>query len=494
MKILVIQLARLGDIFQSWPTLHALKRKYPTAELHLLTRATFAGAVAFGGVIDRHIALDTREIMSPLVDEKPGIDVSIERLEAFCAQVRGEHYDKIINLSFSVFSSFLTHEIEGGTTDVSGYTRFTDGYLRIPDDGSAYFYAQVGVGRPNRIHVTDLFAHVAGVDLSQEDWSFFSRKLNGATSGGEIVDETIVVHVGASNLGKTLSWSKWSQVVKTLAETWSGTVVLVGAENEREIAERVVGIGRHRRVFSLVGQTTLQETLQIVSEAKLVVGGDSAPVQMASLVGKPVLNISLPMVSFWETGPRSSGSRVLVIANEDDISAEEVAREALMMVRGQPAVLPLVRVPGPLMPYLEVRPSGKNFEWDLLRGLYMAEELPPPATSLFLTGMTRLYDVNQLALEQIAALRKNPQNKTAATILDRVDEIMEQVVQEGLVPEAAPIVRWFQTERLRIGPMPVDQLISSTEAIHRKFAALMDLYLGTMDSGKGVENDGIVLG
>lgn len=497
MKILVLQLARLGDIYQTWPALHALKRQNPDATVHLLTRAAFAAAAPIGSaaarLVDRHIALDTRDVLQPLIDEKPAIDTSLEKLDAFCEVLRAENYTHIVNLTFSAFSSYLVSRLEGPHTSISGYTRFSDGYLRIPDDGSAYFYAQAGVGRPNRLHVTDLFAHVAGVELNDADWALVSERHRGVDNS----EGTVLVHVGASQLGKTFSWSKWLQVVKGLLAAWPGPVVLVGAgDEERTVAERIAVTAATNQVVNLVGQTTLDETFEMVAEARLLIGGDSAPMQMASLTGTPVLNISLPMVSFWETGPRAKGSRILVLPSEDAIASDEVVAEALAMLKAQPPRLPVVRVPGPTMPYIEARPQPMAFEWELLRALYMGEDFPQPPSELFLLGMRRLQDVNQLALEQIQTLRANPVNKTASVILDKADELMDQIVQEGMVPEAAPMLRWFRTERLRIGPMPVDQLILATEAVHRRFAEVICLYLAG-DGGtsvQGGQDDGIVVG
>lgn len=497
MKILVIQLARLGDIYQTWPALHALKRQNAGAVVHLVTRSTFAGAVPVApggaGLVDRHVPLDSRETLSPLIDEKPAIDSSLEKLDAFCERLRAENYTHIVNLTFSAFSSYLTSQIETPRTVVSGYTRFSDGYLRIPDDGSAYFYAQAGVGRPNRLHVTDLFAHVAGVELTDADWAFGPARSRGVDDS----EGAVLVHVGASALGKTLSWSKWLQVVKGLLNAWKGPVVLIGSgDEERRVAEKIAVTGAANQVVNLVGQTALAEIFQMVAEARLLIGGDSAPMQIASLTGTPALNISLPTVSFWETGPRAKGSRIVVVASEDAVASDEIVAEALSMLKGQPPRLPVVRVPGPTLPYVESRPQPMAFEWELLRALYMAEGFPAPPSELFLLGMKRMQDVNALALEQIQTLRDNPANKTASAILDRADEIMDQIVQEGMVPEAAPLLRWFRTERLRIGPMPVEQLISSTEAVHRRFADVIGLYLneGGGTSAEGDQDDRIVVG
>jgi ADP-heptose:LPS heptosyltransferase len=491
MKILVVQLARLGDIYQTWPTLHALRRKNPGAEIHLLTRSTFAGAIP-KGFIDRHLALDTRDVLGPLIDEKPAIDTSLLKLDEFCEGVRAEKYHRIINLSFSAFSSYLVSQLESSATEVSGYSRFNDGYLRIPDDGSAYFYAQVGVGQSNRFHVTDLFAHVAGVDLIAEDWEF--NKIPSRDRAA-----VILIHVGASDLSKTLSSGKWQQVVKGLIGRWSGQVVLVGSVAERDFASQIAAISGDRQPVNLVGETRLDEVFAMVSEACLLIGGDSAPVQIASLTGTPVLNVSLPIVSFWETGPRSKGSRILTIPSEDAISAEEIVNESLALLNGQATTGATVRVLGPTLPFVEMRPQPRAFEWEILRALYMGEKFPEPASDLFLLGIKRLQDVNTLALEQLDALRRNPQNKTASTIIDRVDELMEQITQQQMVPEATPIVRWFQTERSRIGPMLIEDLIEATSAVHQRLRDVLSVYVnsGGSESEQALEdggnNDGVIL-
>ena len=498
MKILVLQLARLGDIYQTWPVLRALKRQNPTAELHLLTREKFAlaakSAAAGAKIVDRHWLMSSKDLLTPLIDERPDVEKSLEKLVSFTEELKGQQFDRIVNLTFSPFSSYLTREIstreDGTTCDVAGYTRFDDGYLSIPDDGSAYFYAQVGPGKPNRLHLTDLFAHVAGVELGEEDWG--APAVDEAAKASTVVqlagEKPIVVHVGASDLKKTFSWSKWLQIVKGLLGANTGSkIVLVGSAEEAEWAAKITVSGDLQPV-NLVGKTTLPELFEIVRKACVVVGGDSGPMQVASLLGTPVYGISFPIVSFWETGPRSKGSRILPVGSDEAVSSEEIVADVVALVQGRPSRLPIVRVPGPTYPYVETRPQPQAYEWELLRSLYLGEEFPPASTELFIVGMTRLHDVNRLALEQVATLRKNSSNKIAASILDRVDELMEQIVR--MVPETGPVVRWFRTERIRIGPMPVESLVEATEIVHRRLGDIIALYSANQEGGS---NDDVVL-
>lgn len=495
MKILILQLARLGDIYQTWPVLNALKRQNPGVEIHMLTRAKFAPAAPKGDLLDKNWILDTRDVLAPLIDEKPQIEVSLEKIDVLIESLREEAFDKIINLSFSPLSSFITREVTSLVTDIRGYTRTSDGFLAIPDDGSAFVHAQIGVGRVNRLHLTDIFAFVSDAELTEADWNFGSSIVPVMTEAVKAAGENpIVIHVGASDAGKTFSWSKWAQIVRGLLNSTSNPIVLVGADSERNLSTNICAAdaqhGSERRPVNLVGQTTLQELFEIVRRSSLLIGGDSAPIHIASLTGNPVLNISFPMVSLWETGPRSAKSRILPVASDDQYSAEEIVCEATACLKGESTPLSAIRVAGPVYPYVEMKPQPNAFGWDLLKAIYMGGEFPLPPNETFVVGITRLSEVSSLAREQLATLRTNPKNSTATAILDRAIEIIEKI--EEMVPDLGPIVRWFKTELLRLAPMPIPALIEATDEIYARLAAVVALY--EPDSNREDQNDNANVG
>src|SRR4051794_20777995 len=99
MKILVLQLARFGDIYLTWPTLRALHRIHPEAEVHLLTREKFAGATVGLANIVAH-TLPTAQILGR------GQEAMENHLNSWLETLSND-WDLIINLSFSPFSSYL---------------------------------------------------------------------------------------------------------------------------------------------------------------------------------------------------------------------------------------------------------------------------------------------------------------------------------------------------------------------------------------------------
>lgn len=480
MKILVVQLARLGDIFQTLPTLSALRRENPTAEIHIVLRKKFSAALPKEATVDRVWILDSQEILSPLIADQPDADAAVEKLHALTSQLAEEKFDRVINLSFSPLSSYLTYEVASVKSQTSGYTRFSDGFLSIADDASAYFYAQVGAGpgnvllseNANRVHVIDLFALVAEVTLQSQDLTLLTSN----PPRKKTDRDAIVVHIGASNEAKTLSWPKWLRVVKGLLENYPGQLILIGGADERETAEKVANVSGPREVVNMVGKTTIEGVVEIIRDARLLIGADSAPVQIATLTSTPVLNLSLPIVALYETGPRSDGSRVIRVSDESAIASDDIVREALATISEAPPVSPLTT---PIhFENLHVDSSQdqtKVFEWQLLQAVYMGAEFPQAESPLFLHAMLRLSEINTLALEQFPRVRISTTRNVAMNILNQVDALMEQVV--NMVGECGVLVRWFRTERIRLGPMPLPELINRTEALHRKFHAVLGYYV-----------------
>lgn len=492
MKTLVLQLARLGDIYQTWPVLRGLKRQDPEGEIHVLTRNKFSGALNGLDVVSRHWVLDSREIILPLIDEQPDFDASAACLTELTESLKAEGFDQVLNLSFSPLSSFVASAVAGPGSEVKGYTRFDDGYLDIPDDGSAYFYAQVGPGRANRLHVTDLFAFVAGVELLPEDWR--GPRLTGGDVFG-IGENAIVIHVGASQSDKTLGWPKWASFVRGLLACRPENVVLIGSKNEEGIAERICAAAGERQPINLVGLTNLSDLFEVIGHSKILIGGDSGPVHIASLVGTPVLQLSFPSVCLWETGPKSKHSRILEVDDEGSLPSDALVRETVSLLDGRESEWRAISVDGPCSPYRAPTEGQRAFQWELVQALYLGAEFPVPRDGLFFEGIRRLSEANELAIEQIQALRQQKNSQTAAAILDRADEIIGQIGR--MIPDLGPMIRWFQTEKLRIGPMPIEQLTDTTEGVYRRFADVIDIYredAGSPSAEGGAGHDDIVLG
>lgn len=479
-KILVIQLARFGDVFISWPTLRALRRNNPTAEIHCLVRSRFKAALEGCESIDRIWTLETAQILRPLVDYSGTVTESLIRLTEFTELLHEQDFDEVINLSFSPFSSYLTSMLHTPGQKVRGYTRFEDGYLSIPDDTSAYFYAQVGIGRYNRYHLGEIFAAVAGMELEARDWSFPNswRQENGESNWESRIglDPYVVVHLGASHAAKVYPAFKWKAALKEIFKKWTGKVVLVGAESEAVLAREATSEEFSSRTINLMGQTSFADVAALIAQAKLLIGGDSAPMHLASFTETPCLNLSFAGVNFWETGPRTMGSRILFARNPDELPSDRVSLEALSMLSGQDSGLEVIQrdVAG-VVGYRWINGNDQDFAWRLINAIYSGGEWPVVEDRLLASGMWQMREATRAAMAVLENLNHPQRRAVALRIVENSDLAIAAIGK--VVPPLQPLVSWFETEKIRQGPNRLENLIQEYARIYGQLDQVLNLYL-----------------
>lgn len=469
MKILVLQLARLGDILMTWPVLNGLRRQYPDAQIDILVRSRFASALDGLTAVDNIRLLPTDEILNPLLQENADIGLSTNRLEEFIDSLRDENYAKVINFTYSNLSSWLVSEISNETTEVLGYSRHADETLKICDDMSAYFYAQVGIEGANRVHVSDIMAATAGIDFIEEDW-------NGpkdVVSSISLPSDFIVMHIGASNLKKTLSAEVWAHTIRALKSMGAHQhIVLIGGASEKEIGQRIEELSQATNVINLAGLTTLKDLHSIIGRAQLLIGADSAPIHIASLSDTPTLNISLDMVNFWETGPKSSLSFIYKKSGEmiNGFKLGQIIYDLLTGVLDQELI---VRGPG-ITSYAAEETSLQEFQWQLVKALYMGDKFPMAERIEIVEAAEKLREVNELAIQQLN-LAPVIGVSAIAPFLNTVDEVINNISR--IVPELSPMVNWYNAEKVRVVPGALEDLITATLGVHQAFINHLRVYI-----------------
>ncbi|MBX3021095.1 MAG: glycosyltransferase family 9 protein [Bdellovibrionales bacterium] len=456
MRILVLQLARFGDIYQTWPCLRALQRHHPGAEIHVLVRARFRAALTGLSFVQVH-ELPTAEILAPIF-ENADDTAALARLTAFTEAL--PCFDRIINLSYSPFSSYLTDTLSGENTQVRGYTRHSDGFFAIPDDTSAYFYAQVGIGRANRYHLTEVFAAVAEVELQDSDFAPAASAPRG---------DSILIHLGASQVEKSYPAELWIEALRNLRSEFEGQITLIGSQDEVGLATTVTQ--SLPELNNQVGKTQLDDVMKQLSCARLLIGADSAPVHMAALTGTPVLNLSCSTVNFYETGPLTAGSRILYAPQMSEIPAARVSEEIRAMLCGQgpqgPCYVRETRSQAPRAHAIE----SDDFAWDLIQALYTGTPYPKAVSGADRLAFQRLFELAELALQHIAnwdVSGAGPQ------VLSTVDQMLSEIPR--LCPNVEPVVQWFQTQRLRLGPDVAEATLVATRRLFEELLWITAVY------------------
>lgn len=471
MRILIIQLARLGDLYMSWPIVRAIRRQYPDAKIELLIRPLFKAATEGLTEIDVVHELPTQTILAPFFEDEPGaLTESVDEVARFISSTRGTGFQAIYNMTFSELSSWITAELSlGADCAVRGYTRFADGSLMLPDEVSCYFYAQVGIEKFNRVHVTTLFAQLAQVELVDSDWALplvNETRLN-------IPEKSICVHISASQEFKSMTPEMWLRMLSYICSNHQEyQIVLLGSFADRMTADAIMsGLPRHR-VIDLVGKTRLVELFQVLRSTSMLIGGDSAPMHIASFTQTRCLNISIAPVNFWETGPLSDHSYILRFEDQSQIYPERVGQIALDLLDGKIAPTLAFRTGG-VCSYAREESQADRFEWNLIEAIYMGGHFPVTESLQFVQAVEHLSQVNQVILGQleITASGGRPLNQK---ILESSDDVIAQIYR--VEPAVRPIIDWLRAERIKIGPGTRDEIVESMKKVHLELNSILRVY------------------
>lgn len=471
MKILCLQLARLGDILNTRPVLRSLRRTYPDAKIDILVRDRYQAATAgLGSDIGVKI-LPTKHLLEGLVNDQAS--ASVKAVDGFLEELKAEQYDLVLNWSFSGLSSYIVFALESARVELEarGYSRYPDRSLHFCDPVSSYFFAQVGIGRSNRIHVIDLFAGVAGVQLKESDWC---EDVPGSPRKG------VVIHVGASESHKRILPEHLRLIVRRLLDETDEEIYLIGTTDERSILD---GLGLdHPSLVDLVGKTSFADLFRLIAGSRLLIGADSAPIHIGSLVNTPSINISYGQVNFWETGPKAPYSKIIRCREGETEIWSRVVEEALNSLRFQSPSCADVYVDSERQ-YLSMNEQESPLDVQLLNWLYFQGPKPVFPRSYDLL-MKRLRELAVLGTEQVYEIERRPKNEVAIQILDQVDRLIGILIAVDNC--VAVLIRYFQVRKSEIGPGTLSEVLQKTKTVYDDLG-LIAQQLETNSLSLGVE-------
>jgi hypothetical protein len=195
---------------------------------------------------------------------------------------------------------------------------------------------------------------------------------------------------------------------------------------------------------------------------------------MASLTQTRTLNLSFSTVNFWETGPRSPHTFILKSPSEDDLASDRIAQLATKIIRNEKPDLGVIITQKGTPAYRAFTSKEQEDQWAMVQAIYQGQPFPEIQETLFLDGMDKLNEINQLMIEQMEFIQKGGDITKVAGIIDRGEEIIEAIC--NLVPALGVLIRWYQTEKTRIAPGDTFQVLEKTVSIHHLMKKVLEIY------------------
>lgn len=321
MRILVLQLKRIGDAILTAPAMGALRLALPDAEITLI----LAGAAASMG---RAFAM---------ADETLTYGAGKLARQCWRNSLLGK-YDAVLDFSGTDRSAALT-AISRAKFRVA-YAKDAKHWLR------KRAYNVLSDASVRNLHTIDLH-HALVTRLLEEmqisplptvkDYGHLTLPPDLAPPA--LPNPYIVVHPGTARTEKYWPAKRWAEVIRYLQETHHLPVVLTGSNDPEEMAHLRAITERCHVHANFAGQFSLLQLTSIIANACMVLGVDSASMHLASAFQRPQIALFGPTNPFhWQ--PRHPRAKLLLAGPEgsptdtpkhakhpmDDLPTERVLR------------------------------------------------------------------------------------------------------------------------------------------------------------------------
>jgi ADP-heptose:LPS heptosyltransferase len=318
-QVLILNITRMGDLVQMGTLLARLQEEWPGAAVDLVVDRQFAPVAAMLSGLRDVIACDFHQLID---DSRAAVKDTVslyQEVAAWARPLAERKYDRIINLTFNRPSALLAGYI--GAPDIRGARSAWDGGTVIDNPWMAYFTDMHHFRRINRFNLVDVYAMggskpgaFAPLQLSvaaqAEDWA---RRYLFSDAPGPT--PWIAVQPGASDVMKAWRPQYYGATLARLSEYWTGGILFLGAESERETVAQALhayrSAGGRNPVKNAAGLTTIDQVTALLAECRFLLTNDTGPMHLAVAVRTPVIDLSVGHVDFRETGPYGPGHWVL---------------------------------------------------------------------------------------------------------------------------------------------------------------------------------------
>jgi ADP-heptose:LPS heptosyltransferase len=261
-KLLIIRFSSIGDIVLTTPVIRCLRKQYPGAEIHFLTKQSFRGILADNPYIDKiHILADSFDLMlHELKTEEYDYIIDLHhnlrtlRIKRFLKNVKSFSFNKLnvekyiyTNLKFNILPK--KHIVDRNLDTINSLGVQNDGL------GLDYFIPEKDIVNNKDIPTSHLHGYIAIV-------------------------------IGAALATKKLPVHK----LKELCAAIDHPLVLLGGKEDHGDATAIAAVDTVK-IYNACGKFNLNESADLLRRSKLVITHDTGLMHIAAALQKPVISV-----------------------------------------------------------------------------------------------------------------------------------------------------------------------------------------------------------
>jgi ADP-heptose:LPS heptosyltransferase len=301
MKILVVQLNRIGDLILLTPMLKILKEKYPESELHFLT-----------GRRNYDVAAD-----HPLIDKTYMYKKDPISVFKLIVRLRLNRYDIWIDPRDHESSegNFLARMVNAKVKigfNAPGSKAFTHS-MKSDSELSGFHYTTRAMTALDHLDINSADNKpVLYVTSDSED--YVSKFLSGS-----LIKNYYCLNISANGPDRYWQTEKWIKFITSI-DTKSNEIVLISLPDDISSAEHIKEKCRNVHVFM---SRSIIDIFSLISRSEMVITVDTSIVHIASAFNKPILALYVNLQNFYsQYSPISENYRVVMSPKDGDPISE----------------------------------------------------------------------------------------------------------------------------------------------------------------------------
>ncbi len=290
-KILIVQIAGIGDLVLATPAIDALREAFPSARIDLLTSPRSTDLLASLKTIDIIYSFDIEKFRNPL-----SIRV-LSALAVFKAQIlplRRNKYDAIISmnnvsstrggLTIGLLFQAISAKLWVGRNTNNRAPYFDLALIESSSDPvpealtKLNLVAKLGASPAPR---------AAQLPISSDDRTKASELLKDGA-------EWVAIIPGANYEAKAWPEDGFSGVSSAVLKRGLSVVLLGGPGDAQRALSVENSVTSKGKILNLVGKLSLVETAAVLQQTVLTVTNDTGPMHIAAAVGSPLVVIYGP--------------------------------------------------------------------------------------------------------------------------------------------------------------------------------------------------------
>jgi predicted lipopolysaccharide heptosyltransferase III len=294
-KILLLQLKRIGDLILTTPAVAALRETFPEAQITLVASNECADLLpAIANVEKFFIARRNPRDLALF------ISIALGTFD-YCIDFTRNDRSALLALLSGARRRVVSYRVrEQAKTRARAYTDFVG--IRMRDMHTIDYHLAL---------LEPLGAHNASTAPRLDLPKVAYEKANALRHHCGMDTEYVLLHVGSARREKLWEPTRWAEVIDHLGQNHGAEIALTsGASPEEQAHIAAIQRHTHEQIVDLSGKTDLLTLAALISQARLLVTVDSAPMHLAAATGTSQVILFGPTNPFhWR--PRGTPAVIL---------------------------------------------------------------------------------------------------------------------------------------------------------------------------------------